>query len=174
MIIQFISGECHLLRFWFRWRSHDIRRQFIGQSLCHTECSFSHIIWTLIAQNKPCSIQFSLIVSQIQYLRYYICNNRFDERRSEINRSCSSPFWFRTLIKYFRKKKRTRDKVELMSVRAKSKKSDWSYEKKMWKLQKQLQDCLETEPHEGRSKPIYSFSGIYGAEVRCWTLTADF
>ena len=65
---------------------------------------------------------------------------------------------------YFSKKKRTRDKVELMSVRAKSKRSDWSYEKKMWNLQKQLQDCLETEPHEGRSKPIYSFSGIYGAE----------
>ena len=51
-----------------------------------------------------------------------------------------------------------------MSVRAKSKKIDWSYEKKMWNLQKQLQDCLETEPHEGRSKPIYSFSGIYGTE----------
>ena len=31
-------------------------------------------------------------------------------------------------------------------------------------MQKQLQDCLETEPHEGRSKPIYSFSGIYGTE----------
>ena len=68
------------------------------------------------------------------------------------------------LTKYFRKKKRTRDKVELMSVRAKSKRSDWSYEKKMWNLQKQLQDCLETEPHEGRSKPIYSFRGIQGAE----------
>ena len=68
------------------------------------------------------------------------------------------------LTKYFSKKKRTREKVELMSVRAKSKKSDWSYEKKMWNLQKQLQDCLETEPHEGCSKPIYCLDGIRGAE----------
>ena len=49
-----------------------------------------------------------------------------------------------------------------MSVR--TKKCDWSYEKKMWNLQKQLQDCLESEPHEGCSKPIYSFSGIHGTQ----------
>lgn len=34
----------------------------------------------------------------------------------------------------------------------------------MWNMQKQLQDCLESEPQEGRSQPAYSFSGIHGAE----------